>query len=57
VNLSATGLVGPDYLLFTSTNLVNWQLLSATNPATMPVTFTDTNQNSAAQFYRLQLGP
>ena len=27
------------------------------NPATMPVTLMDTNNNSAAQFYRLQLGP
>lgn len=57
VSLSAMGIIGPDYLLFTSTNLVNWQLLFTTNPATMPVMFMDTNQNSAACFYRLQLGP
>jgi hypothetical protein len=44
-------------LLFTSTNLVNWQTLFITNPTTMPVWFTDTNRNEAASYYRLQLGP
>jgi glucuronoarabinoxylan endo-1,4-beta-xylanase len=57
VSLAATGMIGPDYLLFTSTNLFNWQLLFSTNPIAMPVTFTDTNKNDAARFYRLQLGP
>jgi glucuronoarabinoxylan endo-1,4-beta-xylanase len=57
INLSATGIIGPDYLLFTSTNLVNWQTLFITNPTTMPVWFTDTNRNEAARYYRLQLGP
>ena len=57
VNLSATGMIGPDYTLLASSNLVNWQTLFTTNPAAMPVTFTDTNQNSAARFYRIQLGP
>ncbi len=57
VSLSATGMIGPDYLLFTSTNLTIWQLLITTNPAMMPDTYTDTNRNDAARFYRLQLGP
>jgi len=57
VSLSATGIIGPDYLLLTSTNLVNWELLSTTTPVAMPVTFTDTNRHDAARFYRLQLGP
>lgn len=57
VNLSATGLIGPDYSLFTTTNLVDWQLLLTTNPTAMPVLFTDTNRSDAARFYRLQLGP
>ncbi len=57
VSLSATGLLGPDYSLLVSSNLINWQIFFTTNPATMPVTFTDTNKNSAARFYRLQLGP
>jgi len=57
VSLSATGLLGPDYTLLTSTNLVNWQPLFTTNPAAMPVQFADTNRSDAARFYRLQLGP
>jgi hypothetical protein len=57
VSLSATGLLGPDYILLTSTNLIHWQLLFTTNPTVMPVSFADTNQNAAARFYRLQLGP
>ncbi len=57
VNLTANGMIGPDYSLFTSTNLATWQLLFTTNPITMPVTFTDTNLSDAARFYRLQLGP
>ena len=57
VSLYATGMIGPDYSLFTSTNLAVWQLVYTTNPTTMPVTFTDTNHGDAARFYRLQLGP
>jgi glucuronoarabinoxylan endo-1,4-beta-xylanase len=57
VSLTGTGLIGPDYTLLTSTNLANWQPLFTTNPAAMPVTFTDTNRSAAARFYRLQLGP
>ncbi len=57
ITLTGTGLIGPDYSLLTSTNLTIWQLLFTTNPAAMPVTFTDTNRNDAARFYRIQLGP
>jgi hypothetical protein len=57
VVLSATGMVGPDYTLLTSTNLESWQSLTTTNPAGMPVTFADTNRNDAARFYRIQIGP
>jgi hypothetical protein len=57
VTLTATGLIGPDYTLFTSTNLANWQPLFTTNPTSMPVTFADTNRNDSIRFYRLQIGP
>lgn len=57
VSLSATGLIGPDYTLLTSTNLVSWQCFFTTNPAAMPVQFADTNRSDAARFYRLLLGP
>ena len=32
VSLSATGIIGPDYTLLVSSNLVNWQTLFTTNP-------------------------
>ncbi|HSY17663.1 MAG TPA: hypothetical protein VK815_04975, partial [Candidatus Acidoferrales bacterium] len=57
VSLSATGMIGPDYSLFTSTNLTAWQLVYTTNPVAMPVTLTDTNHGDATRFYSLQLGP
>jgi hypothetical protein len=57
ITLTATGLIGPDYTLLTSTNLAAWQPLFTTNPTTMPVTFADTNRNDAIRFYRLLLGP
>lgn len=55
--LTATGLIGPDYTLLSSTNLANWQILLTTNPTVMPVTFIDTNRSDIDRFYRLQLGP
>jgi glucuronoarabinoxylan endo-1,4-beta-xylanase len=57
ITLMGTGLVGPDYALLTSTNLLNWQTLFTTNPTVMPVSFVDTNLSDTARFYRLQLGP
>jgi hypothetical protein len=57
VSLSATGMIGPDYALLVSSNLVSWQTLFTTNPVAMPVMFTDPNRSAAARFYRLQLGP
>lgn len=57
VNLTATGMIGPDYTLLTSTNLANWQPLLTTSPAAMPVVFTDTNRNEPRRFYRVELGP
>jgi hypothetical protein len=57
VNLIATGPPGPDYTLLTSTNLVDWETLFTTNPATIPFTFTTTNNSEPQRFYRIQLGP
>jgi glucuronoarabinoxylan endo-1,4-beta-xylanase len=55
--LSATGALGPNYTLSTSTNLSNWQALITTNPLAMPLTLTATNGLEPQRFYRLQLGP
>jgi glucuronoarabinoxylan endo-1,4-beta-xylanase len=57
VILSATGALGPEYTLLTSSNLTTWLVLTTTNPAVMPLTLVDTNSGEAARFYRLQLGP
>ena len=52
------GDTGPDYSVFTSTNLLNWSVLQQiVSPAT-PFPFTDLNAtNFGQQFYRIQLGP
>jgi GH43 family beta-xylosidase len=60
LQLSVTGDLGPDYLLYSSTNLgqTNWSLLWTTNPASMPFQFTDPSiTNSPQRFYRVLLGP
>jgi hypothetical protein len=57
VSLVVAGILGPDYSLLTSTNLVNWQSLTSTNPTVLPFTFTDTNTIDMQRFYRIQLGP
>jgi glucuronoarabinoxylan endo-1,4-beta-xylanase len=57
ISLVVTGIIGPDYSLLTSTNLVNWQSLTSTNPTVLPFTFTDTNTSDMQRFYRIQLGP
>jgi glucuronoarabinoxylan endo-1,4-beta-xylanase len=54
---SVSGAPGPDYTIWTSTNLLNWQALFTTNPATLPFTFTDTTTTGQKRFYRIQLGP
>jgi hypothetical protein len=55
--LSATGALGPNYTLSTSTNLSSWQALITTNPLAMPLTLMATNGLEPQRFYRLQLGP
>ena len=57
VTLAVGGPFGPDYTLWTSTNLTDWQMLLTTNSPVTPVTFVDTNLPDSARFYRIQLGP
>jgi hypothetical protein len=58
VSLVATGALGPDYTLWTSTNLTSWQLLFTSNSPVIPVTLVDTNFNIyPIRFYRIQIGP
>jgi hypothetical protein len=55
--LAVGGPLGPDYTLWTSTNLSDWQVLLTTNSPPTPVTLVDTNLTDSARFYRIQLGP
>ena len=57
IKLGLTGTTGPDYTLWTSTNLVTWQTLFTTNSPPLPLTLTVTNTGSPARFYRIQAGP
>jgi glucuronoarabinoxylan endo-1,4-beta-xylanase len=57
VSIVASGPLGPDYTVLTSTNLFDWLPLFTTTPAAMPLSVNDTNVGDAARFYRLQLGP
>jgi glucuronoarabinoxylan endo-1,4-beta-xylanase len=58
VSLVVNGPLGPDYTLWTSTNLTSWQALFTTNSPVTPVTLVDTNASAdPVRFYRIQLGP
>jgi glucuronoarabinoxylan endo-1,4-beta-xylanase len=57
VNMTVSGPQGPDYTLWTSTNLVDWDALFTTNAPPIPFTLVDTNFTDSARFYRLQIGP
>jgi glucuronoarabinoxylan endo-1,4-beta-xylanase len=57
VSLTVNGPQGPDYTLWTSTNLVNWQVLFTTNSPPIPFTVLDTNFTAPKQFYKFQIGP
>ena len=57
VGLTVTGPQGPDYTLWTSTDLVSWQSLFTTNSPSVPFTVTDTNSTDPQRFYKFQIGP
>ena len=57
-SLTINGTAGPDYIVQTSTDLINWQSLFTNSSPALPFTFTDTNAvNAPVQFYRIILGP
>ena len=58
VSLVATGALGPDYTLWASSNLVNWQALTTSNSPVIPVTLVDPDFPAhPIRYYRIQLGP
>lgn len=56
VSLGVNGAVGPDYTLWSATNLTDWQTLATSTPVSLPFTLSVTN-TEPQRFYRLQLGP
>ena len=57
VSLTVNGPQGPDYTLWTSSNLLSWQSLFTTNSPSIPLTVTDTNSADPQRFYKFQIGP
>ena len=56
--LTITGDAGPDYVVWGSTNLVNWAPVATNYSATPPFVFADPSAgNSTQRFYRVLLGP
>jgi len=57
--LVTNSIVGPDYAVLGSSNLINWSTLFITNsPPTGSFQWTDTNATPAPeQFYRIKIGP
>jgi hypothetical protein len=52
------GDAGPDYLIQTSTNLLDWTTVLSTNSPALPFNWTDPSPAlDAARFYRVRLGP
>jgi hypothetical protein len=57
INLSVSGQLGPDYAVQGSTNLVDWNTLLITNPATMPFNWSTNAGASPEYYYRIKVGP
>jgi hypothetical protein len=57
INLSVSGQLGPDYAVQGSTNLVDWNTLLITNPATMPFNWSTNAGASPKCYYRIKVGP
>lgn len=56
--LEVAGDVGPNYIIQSSTNLLDWEALYSTNPAVMPFNWIDPNaSNYPARFFRVNYTP
>ncbi len=55
--LQVAGDAGPDYNLYASTNLRQWDFMATTSPAVLPFGFVTPTTNPARRFFRVQLGP
>jgi hypothetical protein len=57
ITLTVNGQTGPDYAVLTSSNLMNWNAVLITNPATMPFSWSTNTGALPVQFYRVKVGP
>jgi hypothetical protein len=58
IQFSVNGQWGPDYSVFASTNLADWQWLLTTNTPVLPWVFTDLQTTHfKRRFYRVGMGP
>jgi hypothetical protein len=55
--MQVAGDVGPDYAIYSSANLRDWELLALTNPTSVPFKFVDPAEATTQRFYRIELGP
>jgi hypothetical protein len=56
--LQVSGQTGPDYAVWGSTNLTDWNRLFTTNSPAMPFEWVDTNTAALPiRFYRIEIGP
>jgi len=57
INLSVSGLAGPDYAIQSSSNLLDWNTLLITNPSVMPFNWKTNLSALPSQYYRIKVGP
>jgi hypothetical protein len=57
MGFSVSGQAGPDYAVQGSSNLLDWNTLFITNPATMPFNWSTNIGVLPAQYYRIKVGP
>jgi len=55
--LQVNGPNGPDYHLQSSTNLINWSEVFATNASALPFVWTNSSANQPVYFFRVLVGP
>ncbi len=57
-SMNINGAAGPDYIIQSSTNLINWRGISTNLSPVLPFVFTDSSSSGVpVQFYRVLLGP
>ena len=57
IGFTVNGQVGPDYAVQGSSNLMDWDTLLITNPATMPFNWNTNVGTLPNQYYRIKVGP